>query len=589
MIRIETSLGDYGKAVEERVRRWSDDGVATRLWARDATLWSGHTQASGISDRLGWLDLPRDSEGLLRDLSSLVSEIPFWMSDIVLVGMGGSSLAPWVTTKICPGQGLQLTLVDSTHPGTIRDLEWINPANTVFVIASKSGTTIETLSLFRHFWSRTEEVVDDPGAHFVAITDEGSPLQDVAVRHGFRSIWNAPSDVGGRFSAISAFGLVPAALSGVDVAALLREAEEASELCQVPGADNPGVVLGAALGELARQGRDKLTFLTASGWESFPAWAEQLVAESLGKDGKGIIPVAGERLPSPDLYGDDRVFVGLLNHESVEEEAKQWGEPDHTREFLEDLEALGHPVIRFTLEDPHEVGALFFTWEVGVALAGKALGVQPFDQPDVEIAKQLARRAMKRGGRTDSTDDEDPDTPSVDLVWERPPWGHHAAQHQSPPDADHLASTVHRFLQRVPDDGYVAIQAFVRSELDETFTTLREVLSAATGAAVTLGFGPRFLHSTGQLHKGGGDACAFLQLMDGVGPHVPVPGLEYSFRHLFRAQAEGDAQALAQRGRNVLRARIGSVDSPASPEDGPDLGLSRLIDLIISVGGLAAS
>jgi len=339
---------------------------------------------------------------------------PYWFTDRVLVGRGGSSLAPEVIAHAMRGEGLPLTLVDTTHPGTLRDLEWLRPANTIFVVSSKSGTTVETLSLFRHFWSRTAEVVDDPGEHFIAITDPGSPLAEFGRERGFRAVFEAPPDVGGRFSALSPFGLVPAALAGADVAALLAEAAEAADACRDDVHLNPGFVLGAALGELALAGRDKVTFAAASDWNAFPDWAEQLLAESTGKEGRGIVPVVGEPPRPPHEYGQDRVFVGLLLGGDAARETEQWGEADETPDLLDALEAAGHPTLRIRLERPEELGALFFVCEVGVAMAGAALGIHPFNQPDVQLAKRLARRAMAGDGEPEGDREPEERSPGVE-------------------------------------------------------------------------------------------------------------------------------------------------------------------------------
>ena len=506
--------------------------------------------------------------------------------------MGGSSLAPEVIARTMPGEGLPLTLVDTTHPGALRDLEWLRPANSLFIVASKSGTTIETLSLFRHFWSRTAEVVDEPGAHFIAITDPGSPLADLGRARGFRAVFEAPPDVGGRFSALSPFGLVPAALAGADLPALLAEAVEAADACRDEARHNPGLVLGAALGELALAGRDKATFLAGPDWEAFPDWAEQLIAESTGKDGRGIVPVVAEPPRSPNEYGEDRLFVGLVLAGEAAREAEQWGEVDETPGRLDALEAAGHPVIRVRLERPDELGALFLVWEMGVAMAGSVLGIHPFNQPDVELAKRLGRRAMPGTRASEREPDrdrapgaeEEPDADDeraedaseaeeVDLVWELPRFGHAPPRAPVVPDVDGIRERVEDFLSSVAATDYIAVQAYLAGgEEEETLlATLRAALAGVTGAATTLGHGPRFLHSTGQLHKGGADNGVFLQLVDDAGEHVHVPETDFTFRQLIRAQALGDLAALERRERRTLRVRVGGPEG---------LGLQRLIQLV---------
>ncbi|WP_419941501.1 hypothetical protein [Candidatus Palauibacter sp.] len=584
MIEIELSTGPHREAVERRLRAWAEEDAVGRLWRRDATLWSSDPETPELADRLGWLDLPETSPGALGPVEELRASVPFWFTDLVLLGMGGSSLAPEVISCTMPGEGLPLTLVDTTHPGAIRDLDWLRPANSLFVVASKSGTTLETLSLFRYFWSRTAEVVEDPGEHFVAITDRGSPLAALARERGFRAVFEAPPDVGGRFSALSPFGLVPAALAGADLPALLDEAVVAADACKDDIRHNPGFLLGAALGELALAGRDKLTFEASPDWAAFPEWAEQLVAESLGKDDRGIIPIIDEPPRDPAAYGDDRVFVGLILSGEAAREAEQWGDADETPARLDALEAAGHPVLRMRLEEPGELGALFFVWEVGVAMAGSVLGIHPFNQPDVQLAKRLARLAM--AGETPSdeamTDDAetDPDADAdpqaddtVDLVWELPRFGHAPPRNPPPPDVDGIRSRVHEFLDEVEPTDYIAVQAYLAGgeEEDNLLVALRAALAGATGAATTLGYGPRFLHSTGQLHKGGADNGVFLQLVDDAGTHVHVPESDFTFRQLIRAQALGDLGALARRERRTLRVRVGGPEG---------LGLRRLIQLV---------
>ncbi|MYH09367.1 MAG: hypothetical protein F4143_04330 [Gemmatimonadales bacterium] len=587
MIEIELSAGPHTEDMDRRLREWAAGDAVARLWRRDPTLWSADPETPELADRLGWLELPETSPAMLGPLEALRAGVPFWFTDLVLLGMGGSSLAPEVIAHTMRGEGLPLTLVDTTHPGTLRDLEWLRPANTIFVVSSKSGTTVETLSLFRHFWSRTAEVVDDPGEHFIAITDPGSPLAELGRERGFRAVFEAPPDVGGRFSALSPFGLVPAALAGADVAALLAEAAEAADACRDDVHLNPGFLLGAALGELALAGRDKVTFAAASDWNAFPDWAEQLIAESTGKEGRGIVPVVGEPPRPPDEYGEDRVFVGLLLGGDAAREAEQWGEADETPDLLDALEAAGHPTLRIRVEQPGELGALFFVWEVGVAMAGAALGIHPFNQPDVQLAKRLARRAMRGDGEPEGDREPEERSPGmepaedaqvsepdeIDLVWELPRFGHAPPRTPVTPDVDGIRERVEEFLAAVEPTDYIAIQAFLAGGEEEEglLATLRAALAGATGATTTLGYGPRFLHSTGQLHKGGGDNAVFLQLVDDAGEHVHVPETDFTFRRLIRAQGLGDIEALGRCERLALRVRVGGPEG---------LGLRRLIQLV---------
>ena len=591
MIDVQFALGSVGDAVSVRLEGWAQEDVASRIWDRDTSIWSSEP-APELGDRLGWLDLPGAGEDLIPVLGAIARDLPPWITDLVLLGMGGSSLAPEVLAHTIPGEGLPLSVMDSTHPRAVRDLGWICPANTIFLVASKSGTTMETLSLFRHFWSRTREVTDHPGDHFIAITDPDTPLAKLGEERGFLAVIEAPPDVGGRFSALGPFGLVPAALMGVELGPMIASAVEIADVCRDPGADNPGLRLGAAIAELALAGRDKLTVVTSEPYGSVPDWIEQLVAESTGKDGKGIIPVVGEPELDPEAYGDDRAFVGIVAAEEALREAAQWGEEDESIERLAALEAAGHPVIRVEVDDPVDLLGLFFVWELAVAGAGAALGVHPFNQPDVQLAKELAREAMFRGpagsgeaAGHDAPPDEAEREPLgdgsrraeadavVDLAWDVPEYGHVPAGGEPSVDVHALASEVERFLEATEPGDYVGIQAYLAgSDPDEleALAALREAVSAATGVATTLGYGPRFLHSTGQLHKGGPDSGVFIQIADDAPAHVHIPETETTFHELIRAQAEGDFRALEQRGRRVLRVRVGPTTD----------GIHRLIQLI---------
>jgi transaldolase/glucose-6-phosphate isomerase len=501
------------------------------------------------------------------------------MTDLVLLGMGGSSLAPEVMARALGGAGLPLTVVDSTHPQTVLDMGWLFPANTLFVVASKSGSTLETMSLFHHFWSRVRDVTDSPGEHFIAITDPGSSLAELARERGFLAVVESPPDVGGRFSALSPFGLVPAVLMDIGLEPLIASAVEAADACRAEPRDNPGLRLGAALAELARAGRDKVTFVTSNAYEAVPDWLEQLIAESTGKDGKGIIPIAHEPEFEPDDYGDDRLFVGVVAPAEAIEEAEQWGEPDDSLRRLDALEASGHPVVRVEVDAIEDLLSLFFVWEVAVAMAGAALGIHPFNQPDVQLAKALAQRAMSgdstppQGGGTGSDDAEgDAEGTDLDLAWDVAYYGH-AGSGPGGVNVDELTREMSAFLEAIGPGDYVAIQAYLPGgdpEELEALGALRETITRTTGAATTLGYGPRFLHSTGQLHKGGPDSAVFLQLVDDAAAHVPVPGTDYTFHQLIRAQARGDLEAMEQRGRRGLRVRVG----PAAE------GIRRLIQLI---------
>lgn len=523
------SLGGHAPAVAARLQSWQEENAVARLWAKDHTLWSPQPVPE-IADRLGWLTLPEAMQPEVPALVAFAREVvDDGITRVVLLGMGGSSLAAEVFAASFgrrPGHP-ELIVLDSTHPGAVRAVDaLVDPAATLFLVSSKSGTTIEPLSLFHYFWARAS-ATPHPGRRFAAISDPGTPLADLAAERGFRRAFAATPDVGGRFSALSHFGLVPAALVGADIAGLLDRAAHMAEACRRPPADNPGFLLGAALGELARAGRDKATFLVSRSLSAFPSWAEQLVAESTGKDGTGIIPVAGEPVTLPAVYGPDRCFIYLTRR----------GDDDAPQQAAVDaLESAGHPVLRLRLDHLADLGAELLRAEVAVAMAGSVLGIHPFNQPDVQLAKELASRAM-RGEAAGAP------IPAV------------AAE-----DGAATERALADLLEGAQPGDYLAVQAFLApgSEVAAALERLRLRVRHRFHLATTLGFGPRFLHSTGQLHKGGPGTGLFLQVVDDPRPDLPVPGAGYSFGSLVAAQADGDFRALAGRRRRVLRVSVGS-------------------------------
>jgi transaldolase/glucose-6-phosphate isomerase len=547
--RAGLRLGTLRGAASRTLQRWQDERLTDRLWARDVTLFApgaGSGWAPEIADRLGWLALPESMHAAAEELTAFAAEVSAeGVRDAVVLGMGGSSLAPEVFGRVFGGEAGEtvgdsgrprLTILDTTHPDAVRAaLDRLDPAAALFVISSKSGTTVETDALFRAAWERTAGAVAEPGRRFVAITDPGSALARLAEERGFRRLVTAPPDVGGRYSALTPFGLLPAALAGADPGKLLDRAFVMAQACApgVSALDDPALALGAAIAAAAAAGRDKLTLLTSPALESLPAWIEQLVAESLGKDGRGVVPVAGEPLADPDAYGDDRLFVALRLAGDEGSEALSHG--------LAALAAAGHPVVEIELADRYDLGSEMFRWELATAAAGAALGVQPFDQPDVEEAKRLARGAM--AGATAGS----------------------APQPIAAADESAARAALERWLDGAAPGGYLAIQAYL-APTDATADALaafRRELAARTRLAVTAGWGPRFLHSTGQLHKGGPDTGRFLQLLDRPAADLPVPGRDYTFGRLIHAQAAGDAAALAGEQRPLLRLDLGTDPAAA--------------------------
>ncbi len=553
--RQHLGLGAYQARVADRLRAWQHAGFARRLWQKDPTLWAPSPQPE-IADRLGWLNLPEMRREQVDDLTAFATEIKIaGFRHVVVLGMGGSSLAPDVfRATFEPAAGYPvLVVLDSTHPAAVRAVEaQVDLARTLFIVSSKSGTTVEPLSFFRYFWARVAEGSRTPGHHFVAITDPGTPLEHLAHDRGFRRVFQAPPDVGGRYSALTVFGLVPAALMGVDLQRLLDRARRMAKASapSVPEADNPTLVLGAALGELTLVGRDKVTFETTPGLAAFPAWVEQLIAESTGKKGKGIIPIVGEAPASPHVYGPDRFFVHLYldQDDAVALDARGAA-----------LEASGHPVARIQLTETADLGQEFFRWECGVAAAGAVLGINPFDQPDVELAKDLARQAMGRD--RSSLTVAGPNLPVVSV------------QPGTPQDA--VATALRSWMNQARPGDYVALQAYLEPSAAATaaLERVRLLLRDRLALATTVGYGPRFLHSTGQLHKGGPSTGLFLQLTDDPTTDLAVPESDYTFGALLRAQALGDLLALQQRGRRVLRVALGTDSA---------LGLRHVTDALQS-------
>ncbi len=540
-------LGEWKTQVEERLKLWKKQGFSKRLWAKDPTLWVSKPQPE-ITDRLGWLVLPEMMHDNLDELTSFAEQIKDeGISQVCLLGMGGSSLAPDVFQKTFGNASgyPELLVLDSTHPSAVLSVEEKLDLNrALFIVSSKSGTTLETLSLFRYFWSKVSLDTDDAGRHFVAITDTGTFLMKLSQERGFRQVFEANSDVGGRYSAFTYFGMVPAALIGMDIHTLLDRAWTASENCasRVSEEKAAGIILGASLGEVGRD-RNKLTFIASDSIRSFPDWLEQLIAESTGKDGKGILPVASEPLASVSEYGQDRFFVFMTLA----------GESDNgLADRMNALKQAGHPFIRIEFSDRYDLGREIFSWEVAVASAGSVLGIHPFNQPDVQLAKEFTKKAMEKIGKEEEENDEE--TWTLD-------------------EPETIAHALKDWLGQDKPGDYIALQAYLppSQETTEALQDIRLKLLQRTRLATTLGYGPRFLHSTGQLHKGGPNNGLFLQIVDEPSIDLPIPETNYNFTNLIKAQSVGDFRALQQRGRRVLRVNLKSDVCP---------GLRKLYKLI---------
>jgi transaldolase / glucose-6-phosphate isomerase len=530
------NLGSYAAAVDKRLSSWEDDDFAQRFWDKDFTLWS-LKPVPELTDRMGWLEIFEPMHEHLKSMIELADELKSsGFKHVVLMGMGGSSLAPEVYYNVFgSADGYpELLILDTTHPAAIRRIEErIDIAKTIFVVSSKSGSTIETLSAFNYFWSKIGGPT--PGIQFIAITDPGSSLMKLAAEKGFRKSFPGTPDVGGRYSALTLFGLVPAYLIGADGHQLLDRGWDiaGASAGYLSVTENPCLSLGAALGELALAGRDKLTFFTTPSLRAFPAWIEQLVAESTGKNGKGIVPIVDEIIEDPWVYRKDRVFVHyILNSEnSAELNAK-----------IKALEEAGHPVIRLILNTKADLGQELFRWEMAVAVAGSILGINPFDQPDVQLAKELARQAMEQKTPKPALKTEKSEVETIAL------------------DQTVIAAKAFEsFIAGARLNDYIAVQAYLAPD-DDTEAALQEFrlsLRDRLKLATTFGWGPRFLHSTGQLHKGGPNNCVFIQIVDEPQNDIHVPDTNYSFGSLIQAQALGDYKALKQRGRRVIRLNLG--------------------------------
>ncbi len=529
-VRASRRLRAFDAEVEELLAK-DGAGYVRGLTSRDPGTWTrrGATPRE-IADRLGWLDLPKSMAPKAAEIQAFAEEVrAAGFARVVLLGMGGSSLAPETFARVFGRRAgwPALAVLDSTDPSYITAVEREAPLErTFFLVSSKSGTTLETSDLFEYFWARTG---GKSGAQFAAITDPGTPLAALAARRKLRRTFENPPDVGGRYSALSYFGLVPAALIGVDVQAVLERARAMADACG--SADrvtaNPGARLAAAFAAAFAAGRDKVTIVTPPELFSFGAWAEQLLAESTGKRGKGLVPVAGEPLGAPPAYGNDRLFVALGLDGA--------GEGDGATQALAALEASGQPVVRLAVKDRLDLGAEFQRWEVATALAGAWMGINPFDQPNVAESKLNTERVLRQlvEGRK----------PSVTAAVE----------------PSRLGATLAAWLGGIGRGDYVAVLAYLSPtpEHDAALRRVRAAIRDALGVATTAAYGPRYLHSTGQLHKGGTWRGAFLAIEGDGGPELPVPGADYAFGTLETAQELGDLIALERRGRRVLRVRLG--------------------------------
>jgi transaldolase/glucose-6-phosphate isomerase len=565
--RLTASLGGFADAVNGALKEADKGDVMRRIWRKDAALWKeDEAHQKIIKNSLGWLSVPDEMIGVEDDLIAFADRIrgPREFKHVMLCGMGGSSLCPEVLRQTFGHrEGYpELLVLDSTDPDVLASFaERIDPTHCLFIISSKSGTTTEPLSFYKYWYDQVGQLKENPGECFIAITDPGTLMEKMATEDKFKRIFLNPADIGGRYSALSYFGLVPAALMGLDIRQLLDHAERIVHACApvVPASDNPGARLGAIMGECARAGRDKLTIIADPKISSLSLWIEQLIAESTGKEGQGIVPVAGEPLGPPSVYGDDRLFVSIaLGRLDGETEVK-----------LKALEAAGHPVVYRTLKDLYDLGEEFFLWEIATAFAGWRLGINPFDQPNVQESKDATKELLDQFNREGKLEEQSvlasDDTLTIYVD----------DKTRASLSSSSVADALQSHLARVKAGDYIALLGYLEEtpEHEATMQAIRTHLRDATRCATTTGYGPRFLHSTGQLHKGGPDTGVFIQITAPDRTDLPIPGQPYTFSTLKQAQALGDFRSLSSRGRRAIRVDLGT-DAQA--------GLKRLQELIVA-------
>ncbi|MGA7548990.1 MAG: bifunctional transaldolase/phosoglucose isomerase [Candidatus Sulfotelmatobacter sp.] len=559
MSRLKSSLPEsLAASVKTAISNWQSSDKMKRLWARDAALWTGSDEA----DWLGWLDIVEEQSAHLAEVRGLAKEV--WSAgfkDALLLGMGGSSLCPEVLRmtfgKISGYPDLHV--LDSTDPAQVKAFEnKIDIARTLFIVSSKSGSTLEPNIFKQYFFELTKKAVgaDKAGSHFMAITDPGSKMQKVAEADRFRHVFFGRPSIGGRYSALSNFGMVPAAVIGIDTKKFLDRAQEMVEACG-PSAtveQNPGAVLGIILGTAATTGHDKVTIVTSPDISDLGAWLEQLLAESTGKVGKGIIPVDREALAAPEVYGNDRVFAYIHTEHATDagSEAK-----------LAAIEKAGHPVVRISMADIYDLGAEFFRWEIATAVAGSIIGIDAFNQPDVEASKIVTKDLTSQYEKSGSLPAEKPvvEDNGIKLFTDEK---NAADLARAAGGEKSLAAYLKAHLGRIGAGDYFALLGYIQMNAghEKTLQAIRHAVRDRKHVATCLGFGPRFLHSTGQAYKGGPNSGVFLQVTCDDAVELPVPEQKYTFGVVKAAQARGDFEVLAQRGRRALRVHLGSnVDS----------------------------
>jgi transaldolase/glucose-6-phosphate isomerase len=549
-LKFQETLGILAEKVPAEVDAFKVYDVVSRMDRNDPTIWTEDPAGKTIvQTRLGWLGLPSESKALIPSLRKLFEECRSeGYEKVLLLGMGGSSLAPETMSLILGKEldGLDLKILDSTIPEQIRTVEdWVDYEKTLFIVSSKSGTTTETLSLYQYFWEKSESVLDDKrGLHFVAITDPGSKLVSIGQSSGFRTVFTSNPNVGGRYSALTHFGLVPAALMGIDLEDFLSRAQKMALKCsaQTPMELNLGALLGIIMGLSASNGKDKLTLIADPELEPIGAWLEQLVAESSGKQGKGIVPVDQEPLIDAKEYSTDRLFVYLRNS----------GRHD---QFIEEIKNQKHAAISLDMTDLYDLSAQFYLWEVAIAVACGIIGVNAFDQPDVQDNKDRTKKKIAAYEEKGILDEPE-------IIWQKNETKVYGYDFESLSSCESVGDVIEEFIKLAQDGDYIALNAYLprNEKTTEKLQILRKHILEETGKATTLGFGPRFLHSTGQLHKGGANNGVFIQITQDEKEDLAIPGMAYSFGTLAEAQAQGDLEALLARDRRAIRIHLGGED-----------------------------
>jgi glucose-6-phosphate isomerase len=565
---LAASLGNLAAVVRAALEEAARVRVIERIWNKDATLWKREeSHQKIIRNSLGWLTVPTEMLAVANELRRFAADVRASgeFQHVMVCGMGGSSLCPEVLRQTFGRQeGFpELLVLDSTDPDAVNNFKnLIDVSRCLFVIASKSGTTTEPIAFHRYWYNEVAKESAEPGKAFVTITDPGSQMADTAADEEFRRIFLNQPDIGGRYSALSYFGMVPGALMGLDVEKLLGRAETLALACGagVPVNENPAAVLGAVMAECARAGRDKLTIVTDQTLSALGLWIEQLIAESTGKEGKGIVPVVGEPLGPVTAYGNDRLFVSI----SV------GAQNDETKTKLRALEAAGHPIVYRSLADIYDLGAEFFLWEMATAFAGRRLEINPFDQPNVQESKDATKALLEKYARQGALPEQTPLASDGRLSF------YAGGEVGAARPSISVREALRAHCEKIKPGDYVALLAYVEetTETEAALQAIRRSLRDATGCATTTGYGPRFLHSTGQLHKGGPDSGVFIQLTARDQVDLDVPGASYTFSILKQAQALGDFQSLLAHGRRAIRVDLGAD---------PVAGLGRLRDLMADV------